>query len=234
MMLSMLSLALEKRAILGKALAGSRKAGKLPVVVYGAGHESMPFFVDAKSFLKTWRAAGKSTLVSLSETASAEGGKSDSKSGKNFDVLIHEVVTNPLSGEAIHADFLAIDVTKPVQVAVELHFDGVSNAVKNLGALLVKVLHQVEIKVLPKNLVQSISVDLSKLENFDDKIFAKDLVLPPTAELITGPEEIVALAAEPKEEVEEVAPVDLSAIEVEKKGKVEDAEGATEPVAPVV
>ena len=223
----MISLDLEKRTTFGKKLGKSRKAGLLPVVVYGFGHESASFFVDQKSFKKVWSDAGESTLVTLSEKAdkAEKTGKAD-KHGKNFDTLIHDVTVNPLTGEPIHADFLAIDASKPVQVSVELDFVGVSPAVKNLGALLVKVLHEVEIEVLPKHLVHSIAVDITKLENFDDKILASALTLPETAKLITEPEEIVALAALPREEeVEEETPPDLTAIEVEQKGKTEEEEG---------
>lgn len=217
-----LALTLEKREILGKKVAKSRRDGKMPIVVYGFGHKSTSFFVDTKSFKKVWDEAGESTLVSLKEGS------------KDFDVLIHEVEVHPLSGQPIHADFLAIDVNKPVEVEVGLDFVGVSPAVKNLGALLVKVMHKIEVKILPKNLVHEISVDISALEKFDDKIHAKDIKLPESAVLLTDPDEIVVLAAEPKEEVEEeVAPVDLSAIEVEKKGKVEkEGEEASTSAAP--
>src|SRR3989344_2647223 len=129
------SLTLEEREDLGKKVAKSRKAGKLPIVVYGFGHKSAPYFVDAKSFNKVWEEAGESTLVSLKEGT------------KEFDILIHDVDVHPITGSPIHADLLAIDVSKPVQVEVELDFIGVSPAVKNLGALLVKVMHKVEIEI---------------------------------------------------------------------------------------
>ncbi len=45
--------------------------------------------------------------------------------------------------------------------------------------------------------------------------------------MVTKGEEVVASIAVQKEEKEEVAPVDLTAIEVEKKGK-KDEEGAVE------
>ncbi|MEK7535768.1 MAG: 50S ribosomal protein L25 [Patescibacteria group bacterium] len=199
---------LEKRETFGKKLAKHRLAGKLPVVVYGSGHKSGSFFVDLKNFKKLWKVAGESTLVSLKEDK------------KNYDVLIQDVAVHPLSGEPIHADFYAIDVNKPVEVKVALEFIGVSPAVKNLGALLVKVMHEIEIKVLPKNLVHQIEVDISSLANFGDSVHARDIKLPETAELLTNPDEAIALVKEIIEEKEEeVAPVDLTAIEVEKKGK---------------
>ena len=217
----MLELTLEKRDLLGKKLAASRRAGKLPVVVYGpsmkvgAGskHKSASYFLELKDFKKIWQKAGESVLVSLI-TGETEAGK------KKIDVLIHAVAHHPLSGEPIHADFYAVDTTKPVEVHVALDFVGVSPAVKNLGANLVKVMHEIEIRVLPKHLVHEIKVDISKLEKFGDKIHVSDIILPESAELITPAEEAVALVKEVVEEKEEeVAPVDLTKIEVEKKGK---------------
>src|SRR3989344_5844398 len=138
------SLTLEKRVVLGKKVAKSRKAGLLPIVVYGFEHKSAPYFVDAKTFKKVWEEAGESTLVTLKEGT------------KEFDVLIHDVNVHPITGNVVHADLLAIDIKKPVDVEVELDFVGVSPAVKNLSALLVKVMHKVEIRILPKNLVSEI------------------------------------------------------------------------------
>ncbi len=71
---------------------------------------------------------------------------------------------------------------------------------------------------------------VSALVALDSHISAKDIVLPANVTLVTNPEEIIASIAVPKEEVEEV-PMDLSAIEVEKKGKTEE-EGAEGEAAP--
>ena len=66
-------------------------------------------------------------------------------------------------------------------------------------------------------------MDISPLVEFGDSIVAKDIKLPHGVELLENPEEVVANVSEPKEEKkEEAAPVDLSQIEVEKKGKKEE------------
>ena len=60
---------------------------------------------------------------------------------------------------------------------------------------------------------------------------AKDIKLPAGVEIKANPEEIVASVYEPKEEVVE-APIDLSAIEVEKKGKeAKEGEAGAEAAA---
>jgi large subunit ribosomal protein L25 len=110
----------------------------------------------------------------------------------------------------------------------------VSPAVKDLGAVLVKVLHDIEIEALPKDLPHKLEVDISGLIGFDSVLTAGDIKLPAGVTLKVKLEEVIASVYEPKEEVVEAAPVDLSTIEVEKKGKEakEGAEGAETAEAP--
>jgi large subunit ribosomal protein L25 len=169
-------------------------------------------------FKKAWKTAGESTVVSL------EG------DGIDADVLIHQVDLDPVTDVAIHADFYAIEKGKKLSVDVPLEFIGVAPAVKDLGAVLVKVLHEVEIEALPKDLPHTLQVDISSLVGFDSTLTAADIKLPAGVALKIKPEDVVASVYEPKEEVIEV-PVDLSAIEVEKKGK-EAKEGEEGEAAP--
>src|SRR3989344_2414450 len=144
-------------------------------------------------------------------------------SQKNIDALIHEVQVDPVTDEPIHVDFLAIDMKKKITVKVPLEFTGISNAVKNGTGNLVKVLHEIEIEALPKDLPHNIAVDISKLQTLADNIFVSDIKLPIGVVAITHMTDVVASIIEQVEEKEEiVAPVDLSAIEVEKKGKKEE------------
>ncbi|MEK7081886.1 MAG: hypothetical protein AAB905_01640, partial [Patescibacteria group bacterium] len=102
-----------------------------------------------------------------------------------------------------------------------------------LGAILIKVLHELSIEALPKDLPKKIEVALDSLKNFNDTIAAKDIKLPTGVTLMEKPEEVVVSVYEPKEEAEEkpAEPVDLSAIEVEKKGKEAKEGEGTEAVA---
>ncbi|MEN9524521.1 MAG: hypothetical protein RL536_590, partial [Candidatus Parcubacteria bacterium] len=129
-----------------------------------------------------------------------------------------------------HADFYVIEKGKKVEVAVQLVFAGVSPAVKDKAGILVKVHREIEIEAAPRDLPHDIAVDISKLVELTDVIKAKDLVLPKSVELKINPEEVIASIAVAKEEVEEApAAIDMSAIEVEAKGKEvkEGEEGAT-------
>lgn len=210
----MLTLSVEKRGKDGASASALRRSDFIPAVVYGAHQESTPISVPVRAFEKVLREAGEATIVALSGL------------GEPIPTLIHEVDLDPLTNQPRHVDFYAVTKGKKVQVAIPLVFTGESAAVK-AGANLVKVLHELEIKADPMNLPHDISVDLSALATTSDRIHAKDLVLPAGAELAVDAEEVVALAQEIVEQKEEVvAPADLSAIEVEKKGKEETTEEA--------
>ncbi|MBP6883854.1 MAG: 50S ribosomal protein L25 [Candidatus Pacebacteria bacterium] len=202
-------------------LAHLRKGGQIPAVFYGAGKENTSIVVPTIEFKKVWRQAGESSAV----VVKTEGG--------DVDVLIHEVQVDPVTDEPIHVDFLAIDMKKKINVNVPLVFEGISGAVKAGLGNLVKVLHEVEVEALPKDLPQNLVVDLSKLATVEDTIFVSDIKVPAGVEVIASPEDVVASIVLQKEEVEETVPVDLSAIEVEKKGKKEEegAEGGEEAPA---
>jgi large subunit ribosomal protein L25 len=203
-------------------LGTMRKGGKVPAVFYGPKEKSTPIFVKEVEFKKVWKDAGESSIIIL-------------KNGEEeHEALIQEVDLNPVTDTPRHIDFYVIEKGKKLEVSVPLVFVGVSGAVKDLAGILVKVLHELPIEALPKDLPHDIEVDISALTALDSQILAKDLKIPAGVELKIEPEEVIAAIAVAKEEVEEVAPADLSSIEVVgAKGKeaVEGEEGA-EAAAP--
>jgi len=205
----MLTLKVEKR---GDARAPAlRRAGSIPAVVYGAHHESTSITVPAVAFQKVLREAGEATIVSLTGL------------GAELPTLIHDVDLDPLTSHPRHVDFYAVTKGEKVEVAIPLVFIGVSPAVE-AGANLVKVMHEVEVEADPMNLPHNIEVDLSVLMAINDQIRASDLKLPSGVELMSEPKDVVALVQEIVEEKEEVVvPADIGSIEVEKKGKEEEA-----------
>ena len=201
----------------GVKLDALRKTGEIPAVFYGAGKTATSISVSIVDFKKIWLDAGESSTIKIS------------LDGKDVDALIHDVQVHPVTEEPIHVDFLVVDMNKKIRVNVPLEFIGISNAVKNGLGNLVKVLHEVEVEALPKDLPHNLPVDISKLETAENQIFISDIKLPEGVVVITNGHDVVAsivLQVEEKEEV--VAAPDLSAIEVEKKGKKEE-EGVEAP-----
>src|SRR5204863_5877700 len=122
--------------------------------------------IKKEKFEKAFKEAGESTIVTLTGVLG------------EHDTLIHEIDKDPITEAVRHADFYVIEKGKKVRVHVPVEFEGVSGAVKDLGAVLVKVLHEVEIEALPKELPHVIHADISKLATFEDHITAGDLKLP--------------------------------------------------------
>lgn len=209
------TLTAQPRSERGKKLKALRAKGLLPAVVYGPKEATTPMNIDLREFKKMYEEAGESTIVVLK-------GLDDDK-----EVLIHDVAYDPVFGNPIHVDFYAIERGKKLTVDVELVFVGEAPAVKTGGGVITKVLHELEVECLPRNLPQHIDVDLSGLTEIDQQIHVKNIVLPEGVEALNDPDDVVVVVSEVKEEVEEEpTAIDMDAIQVEKKGKEEDAEGA--------
>lgn len=183
-----------------------RKGGNIPAVFYGPKEDATPITISQVDFDKVWRDAGESTVITL---------KSDSG---DHDAMIHDVDRDPVTGKSRHVDFYVIEKGKKIKVHVPVELDGIAPAVKELGGILVKVLHEIEVEALPKDLPHLLHADVSGLVDFEGHVVASEIKLPAGVSLITKSDEIVALVSAPREEKEEVV-VDLASIEVEKKGK---------------
>ncbi|MEK7109304.1 MAG: 50S ribosomal protein L25 [Patescibacteria group bacterium] len=224
-----MELAVTKRA--PKSPNTLRREGVLPAVLYGRSQEATPIQVDRKVFEKLFHQAGESTVITLTGLTDKAG----LPAGRQ--ALIQEVATDPVTGVAIHADFYAIEKGQKVTVSVPFEFAGVAPAVKDLGGILTKVMHELEMEVEPGELPKHIVVDVTKLATLEDQIKVSDLVLPKSAKISIDADEVVAMISVAKEEVEEVAPMDITQIgDAVERGKKEEegaegAEGATPAAA---
>jgi len=220
----MFELTVEKRERTGtKSLKALREEGFLPGVVYGKKEKNTPIKLSLRDFSKTFKSAGESAIIQLKGL------------GEDMDVLVQDVDLEPVKGGVRHVDFYAIERGKKLTVSVPLEFVGVAPAVKDLGGILVKVVHELEIEVLPRDLPQNIEVDVSSIVDFDTSLHVGDLKLPEGVVATADAEEVVASANEAVEEIfEEPEVIDMDAIEAEEKGKGEEGEteGGEEKPAP--
>jgi large subunit ribosomal protein L25 len=188
-----------------------RSEGVLPAVIYGRSQESTPISIDRKTFEKVFKAAGESTVLTLT---GLDGTKQ---------ALIQQVDVHPVTGTPVHADFYAIEKGQTVTVSVPIEFEGVAPAVKELGGILTKVMHELEIEVDATELPQAFHIDISVLKTLDDQIKVSDLKLPKSAKLSIDPDEVVAMISVAQDEPAEPVVADISAIEIsEDRGKKEE------------
>lgn len=194
-----------------------REEGNIPAVFYGNEVESTPIVLSDSEFKSVWKKAGGSALISLTGI------------DKDKEAVIQDIDIDPVSSQVRHIDFYIIKKGQVMEVDIPLEFMGVALAVKELGGILVKVMHELKIEVLPTNIPQNIEVDISSLETLESQIAIKDLVLPEGVKALVDPDEVVASISQATEEPEETEIADIADIEIEQKGKKEDeAEGEEE------
>jgi large subunit ribosomal protein L25 len=210
-----LELNLDPREAQGKANKRLRRAGIVPGVAYGMGEASTNVQVDAKTFETLYRAAGRTSVVKLRLPGS-------SKTSSGF---IKSVQRHPLSGQAIHVDYLLVNLTVEMEVEVPLVFTGEAPAVEETGGTLLHNLSSVRVKALPNDIPHEISVDVSGLVSLDLAIHVKDLNLNrDLVQVLSDPDTLIATVVPPRVE-EEPEPVVGEGEELEGEAG-EGAEGA--------
>lgn len=214
----MLKLTAKPREALGKKAKHVRKNGEVPAVLYGYGVQSTPLSVDARAFTKAWKEAGESSLVELHV---------DGAEARN--VLIHDVSVDPLHETLLHVDLYAVRMDRALEADVRIEFVGESEAVKAFGGILVRVVHEMRVRALPKDLPHELIADISALKTLEDQITIRDIALPSGVEILAEEDQVVALVERPRTE-EEIAALDTeqpaSLEDIEIAGKKEKEEGA--------
>lgn len=216
----MITLSAKPRTETGKKAKMIRSRGAIPAVVYGAKTPAESIEVNEREFEKIWRLAGEAGLVELVVDGSTKN------------VLIKDVQRDPLKAAPLHIDFYVVQMDQLIRAKVPVKFTGEAPAVKQ-GAILVKIIHELEVEALPANLPHEVNVDISKFANAGDRFLVSDLVMPAGVTVIADSTDIVVLTEAPRAEEEvaaETAPTIADIEVVDKKGKEEEEtpESATE------
>jgi large subunit ribosomal protein L25 len=209
------TLNVEVREATGKGVARKlRAAGRIPGVCYGQS-PAQPITLDPRALdrLIERSATGVNTLIDLKV---AGGGNFDGKT-----VLLKEMQRDPVTSAPLHADFITVDLTHTLDVAVPIRVSGVAPGV-TMGGIIDQVLREVHLECLPDAIPEEVIADVSELE-IGMSIHIRDLPLPEGVKLLSDGDLSVVSVATPKA-VEEEVPV-----EEEAEAEVEGEEGAAEP-----
>lgn len=188
---------------------------KIPAVVYGA-IENTNLFVNENDVLKYNTRKFENALFTLKSSNTKANGKI---------VLMKSVDVHPLSRQPLHVDFFALDMNKTVRVFVEVKLDGKPIGLAD-GGLLNVVNRQIEVEVLPADIPDSISADISNL-GLGDALHVSDLTLPPKVKVISAPELTIAVVNVQEEEA--AAPVAAAAATPAAGAAAAPAAGAAAP-----
>ena len=192
-------------------LSEVRASKMIPAVVYGKHQEPITLKIDYSTFLKTFRKTWESHIINL-------------KTGKkDLEVLVHEIQKEPVSWDYLHIDFYAITKGQKVHTKIHLNFINSSQAVKE-WAILEEHMKEIEVKVLPKDLVDGIDVDLSILAEMWDSIRLSELNIDKSKFDILTPDSIVVTASIPAkiEVLEPIEDVAVTGADEEEENKEEE------------
>jgi large subunit ribosomal protein L25 len=151
------TLKFEKRDGRGKNEARRlRASGRIPAVLYGAEKgKAFEIAVDPKALSKILHSeSGVNTLIGLEGVADA---------ARDTRVLVKEYQLDPIDHKLLHADFYQVAMDKMLTVTVPIVLRGEAKGVKQQGGIVDFVNREVEIEVLPGDIPENITVDVSEL-----------------------------------------------------------------------
>ncbi len=203
-----------------------RVAGKIPAVLYGAGHDPVALEVDPKQISRIlFSETGHNTIFDVEVT-----GNPSAKA------MIVDWQREPIKDQLIHIDLKRIALDKALRVSVRVKLLGVPVGVKTAGGILDQVLREVDIECLPADIPSHIDVDVSGLElhavirvsdlPHSDKIKYLNAEDATVAHVVSIREEVVAAP-----EAEAVVAPTTAEPEVAKKGKTDADATAKKPEA---
>ncbi len=163
-----------------------RKNKHVPAVVYGKTQEPISLCMDSSEFLRLYRKAGESTIIDL-------------KVGKiELEVLVHDTQKHPVTWDFTHVDFYAITRGEKLTTNIHITFVWDAPAVKE-WAIVEELTREIEVKCLPRNLVDHFEVDISVLKEPGDVIRIEDMNIDEEKyEILTSEDAVIASATLPR------------------------------------
>ncbi|MCA8951641.1 MAG: 50S ribosomal protein L25 [Planctomycetes bacterium] len=146
-----------------------RREGWMPAVVYGEGGEAVSIAISEWELDQHVKAHHKVFALEIGSTKET--------------ALLQEVAWHTLNDRPLHADFLRIDLSKPIEAQVEVSTIGHPVGLSK-GGMLMKDHLMVEVRCLPTAMPDGIELDVSKLD-VGDSVQAGALPLPEGVELVS-------------------------------------------------
>lgn len=214
-----------KRDAFGKnASRRLRKQGLIPAVLYGERIATVPLVLAKKDVILILKSdTGENTIFKVAF---------DSKSQ---DAMFKDIQIDSTSDELVHADLIQISMDKAIRVNVPVLLQGDPVGVKTEGGFVDFMTREIEVECLPKDIPESIKVDISPL-HLQQSLKVGDIAAPEGVRLISDPSSVVVLISVPHKEEEVAKPAEEGVVaaeptepEVIKKERAEKPEEEEKP-----
>jgi large subunit ribosomal protein L25 len=158
-----------------------RVEGRIPVVVYGGGTESLAASASLSDLAAVLRTdTGVNTVFSLDIDGV----------GVN-DVIFQDRQIDPVRGRLIHADLRRFAKGEKIEMTVPIHLTGHAVGLEEEGAVLTQAMREIKVLCEPANTPDSIDVDVTDLKA-GEAIHVSDLKIGAGIEISIAPETVVA------------------------------------------
>lgn len=192
----------EPRTDFGKGGARrTRRAGKVPAVVYGHGEKPLHISLPSLELAAAIRKGGANQLIAIEVT-----------DGTRELVIPKDIQRDPLRDEIVHADLLIVRRGEKITTDIQLSFTGEVEK----GGLVVHELTAVSVEAEATHIPESIEVDLEGLAIGSQRLVS-EITVPEGIVILTDGDQTVATVSEPRGEATE--------------DEAEAAEGEEAPVA---
>jgi len=167
----------------------ARRDGLVPVTVYGGAGETVAAVAPLRELAAILRSdSGRNTIFTL-----------DIEGIGPSEVMFHERQIDPIRGRLIHADFRRLVVGEKIEVTVPLHLIGEPVGVRENQGYLEQVVRQIDVRCDPRDIPESIDVDVSNLD-VHDSLHISDLPVDEKVEILEAPDMVIATVGIVKEE----------------------------------
>ncbi|MFS0784145.1 50S ribosomal protein L25/general stress protein Ctc [Bacillus sp. 1P06AnD] len=179
----------ERKELKHSNVTAIRGKGNIPAVVYGGKVDSTPIEVNELELIKTIQDNGRNGVIELD------------LEGKTQNVMLTDYQYDHLKNVFIHADFLAVNLSKKIDADISIVLEGEAKGVKEEGGVLQQVLHEISVSARPNDLPENVVVDISGLA-IGDTITIGDIRKTISADVNNEDDEVIASVLAPRLEPE--------------------------------
>ena len=168
----------------------ARREGMVPVTVYGGGAETVAAVAPLRDLAAILRTeAGRNTIFTIEVEGVGES-----------EVMFHDRQIDPVKGRLIHADLTRLVKGQKIEVTVPLHLIGEPIGVKERQGVLEQVIREIDVRCQPRDIPDSIDVDVSNLD-VHDTLHVSDIKVGEGVEILMEADFVIATVGIIKEEV---------------------------------
>jgi large subunit ribosomal protein L25 len=171
-----------------------RHEDHIPAVVYGQGMEPITIAIVRRDLRHALSGpAGVNTVLDLTVD------------GKVYPAIVKELQRHPVRRTVSHVDFLQVNLSEELTIAIPVRLEGEAKAVIDEGGLVDPAVDHIEVRTTPGNIPNEIVIDITDM-TMDTVITLGDIKLPAGVTAVAEPDmAVVTVLVTRAEEAAEVS-----------------------------